>query len=533
VHAAEQPATAVRPPGVPPIAELEAHGAAIGRIDVYVQNIFDLDDPRENHGLYKLANELHIRTRERTVRKQLLFASGDSLSAERLAETERILRSRVYLNDAWVVPVAYDAARNIVDLAVTVRDVWTLNPGVSIGRSGGANQSSVQIEEENLLGLGTSLTVNRSHTIDRSSTTFSYADNNLSNDWWQLGVNYSDNSDGKVKAVSLVRPFFALDTRESGGVIVNDSTSVVSRYSNGSIFDQFSELHDQVQGYIGGSPGLIDGWTQRWFAGVRYDETTFKEDPTAVMQPAVLPGDRKFVYPWFGWQVIEDRYVKTENLDLIGRTEDQYLGRSLYGELGYSAPPFGGVGRSWLVQATATDGWQSDDRRYLFLNAALAGRVDDGAAHNVNLSAGGRYFERLTDRDLFYASLSGTTTHRLDPDQQVLLGGDSGLRGYPIRFQGGTSSALLTLEERLYTNWYPFRLLRIGGAVFFDAGRTWGRDFAGAVPLGLLKDVGLGIRSGNNRSGLGNVLHVDISYALDAPAGVKKVQISVATQARF
>src|SRR5208282_6909541 len=101
------------------------------------------------------------------------------------------------------------------------------------------------------------------------------------------------------------------------------------------------------------------------------------------------------------------------------------------------------------------------------------GRVDDGAAHNVNLSAGGRYFERLTDRDLFYASLSGTMTHRLDPDQQVLLGGDSGLRGYPIRFQGGTSSALLTLEERLYTNWYPFRLLRIGGAVFFDAGRTW------------------------------------------------------------
>ena len=32
------------------------------------------------------------------------------------------------------------------------------------------------------------------------------------------------------------------------------------------------------------------------------------------------------------------------------------------------------------------------------------------------------------------------------------LGGDTGLRGYPLRYQNGNQRALFTVEERLYTN---------------------------------------------------------------------------------
>jgi len=257
------------------------------------------------------------------------------------------------------------------------------------------------------------------------------------------------------------------------------------------------------------------------------------------MHPASLPGDRKFVYPWFGWQVIEDRYAKTENLDLIGRTEDQYLGRSLYGELGYSAPPFGGIGRSWLVQATASEGWQSDDRRYLFLNSALAGRIDDGAAHNVSLSTGGRYFQRLTDRDLFYASLSGTTTHRLDADQQLLLGGDNGLRGYPLRYQAGDRRFLVSLEQRFYGSHEYFHLVTLGAAAFFDAGRAWFVEQpptflqATGVQRQLLKDVGAGLRLGSSRSATGAVIHLDVAYPLDRNGSIKALQYLVTTSQTF
>ena len=48
---------------LPTFEELEAEGAIIGEIRINNQNIFNLDDPRENNALYRAANKLHIRTR--------------------------------------------------------------------------------------------------------------------------------------------------------------------------------------------------------------------------------------------------------------------------------------------------------------------------------------------------------------------------------------------------------------------------------------------------------------------------------------
>ena len=53
----------------------------IGSIDIDIRNIFDKDDARENTGLYRLADRLHIRTRRSAVQAQLLFKSGDKYRA--------------------------------------------------------------------------------------------------------------------------------------------------------------------------------------------------------------------------------------------------------------------------------------------------------------------------------------------------------------------------------------------------------------------------------------------------------------------
>ena len=532
-RASERPATAVVPDEVPPPQELARRGATIGRVDVYVQNIFDPADPREDHPLYRLANRLHYATRDATIRQQLLFRPGQRLDVQKLEETERILRARRYLNDAWVVALRYDAESNVVDIAVTVRDVWTLNPGVSLGRAGGRNHSGVQLDDLNLLGRGRQVGLSRSSDVDRNSTELSFFDPNLRRSWWQLGAAYAQNSDGRVRSFGLQRPFYSLDTHRAGGVTAYDGTSTVPLYSNGQIIDQFQVHHQLHQAFYGWSNGLVGGFTERWLAGVRYDESLFEPRPGALPPTSALPADRRFVYPWVGWQLVEDRYSKSENFDLIGRTEDLYLGRSLYAELGYSTGAVGGLGSSLRAHVAALDTWQPAAGQVLFGSATFDGRLDDGVAHNVSLNATGRYFARLTTHQEFYASLAARATRRLDLDQQLLLGGDTGLRGYPLRFQGGTSSALLTVEHRFYTNWYPFRLVRVGTAVFVDSGRTWGRDFAGAAPSGLLTDVGFGVRLGNNRWGLGNVVHIDLAYAIDAPLGARRYQVSASTQERF
>ena len=114
-----------------------------------------------------------------------------------------------------------------------------------------------------------------------------------------------------------------------------------------------------------------------------------------------------------------------------------------------------------------------------------------------------------------------------------MLGGDNGLRGYPLRYQTGNSRALLTLEERFYTNWYPFRLFHVGGAVFADVGRSFGQSAIDVPNLGTLRDVGFGLRFSNSRSALANVLHIDFAFPLDGDSSIKNIQFLVGTQRSF
>jgi hypothetical protein len=85
-----------------------------------------------------------------------------------------------------------------------------------------------------------------------------------------------------------------------------------------------------------------------------------------------------------------------------------------------------------------------------------------------------QYYLPQGRRWLFYAGASADLLTRPDPTQMLQLGGDNGLRGYPLRYQGGTRRALLTVEQRFYTDLYLWRLFRVGGATFIDVGRAWG-----------------------------------------------------------
>jgi hemolysin activation/secretion protein len=130
-------------------------------------------------------------------------------------------------------------------------------------------------------------------------------------------------------------------------------------------------------------------------------------------------------------------------------------------------------------------------------------------------------------------TLAADAGQHLDADRQLLLGGDNGLRAYPLRYQSGAGRWLFTAEQRWYTNWYPFRLFNVGGAAFYDMGRTFGRGTFTSRDQGLLKDIGVGLRLGANRSALGNVVHIDLSYPLDGDSSVRKLQLGVETRRSF
>jgi hemolysin activation/secretion protein len=130
-------------------------------------------------------------------------------------------------------------------------------------------------------------------------------------------------------------------------------------------------------------------------------------------------------------------------------------------------------------------------------------------------------------------AFDGRLGHNLDLDNPLELGGDNGLRGYPLRYQSADASVLFTIEERYFTDWYPFRLFRVGGAVFADIGRTWGDNPVGSGSIGWLKDVGFGLRIGPTRSGGHEVIHLDITFPLDGDPSIDKVQFLLEKKVSF
>jgi outer membrane protein assembly factor BamA len=518
------------PAGIPTGPELEAAGAVIGQITVIPGEIFDPNIPSESGWVYRTANKLHINTRMGVIKHQLLFKTGDPYVNRIVEETERILRDNDYLYDAVIRPVGWDG--HTVDLLVRTRDTWTLNPGVNFSRQGGQNSGSVELEEKNLLGTGQQLKFGWSSDVDRESYNFDYYDPHFRSTWNQFQASYSDASDGSTKLLRFNRPFYALDSHRAGGISLFDTRLEDPRYQYGHEVGKFEHDQQYFEAYGGWSAGWQQGWVRRWTAGVTYDENEFATVPDEPLT-GPLPADRKLFYPWIGFDILQDRYEQRRNQDQIERTEDVLVGIRAGGRLGIALDSLGSDRDALIVSSYLRDGWNLSADSSLFAGLTATGRVEKDGLRNAVLSAEARFYAKTSDKTKFFGSVSGSLGEKLDADQQLLLGGDTGLRGYPLRYQAGTALALLTLEERYYTNWYPFRLFHVAGAAFFDMGRTWGTDVTGATSNGLLKDVGIGLRLGSSRAAFGNVIHVDLAFPLDGGNDIDSVQFVVETEAHF
>lgn len=518
---------------LPDDAELERRGAVIGDVDILVGNVFDLSDPAENRKVFSIANHLHYPTREGVIRRQLLFETGTPYSRRVLEESERLLRANRYISEAHVRPVSYHG--NQVDVEVVTQDVWTFSGGFNFGHKGGVSSSRFDVHDSNLLGTGMEVTLQRSSDVDRSSTLLRFHDPNLTRWHGQLVLAYGANSDGNQWNVLAERPFYALDTRWAAGLGAFSEDRMDHRYRRGEIVDEYRHQHAGWELSFGLSRGLRDGAARRWTAGVTYSRDVFApivDGPP----PAAQPDDLRLFYPWVGYEYLEDAFVKTSNLELIQRTEDLYLGRRVTARLGFS-PSFLSGGRDELVfagQLTQTWSLRRDD----LLLAAVSGGGRWGGGGLAGFRAGGslQYYHHDFGRHRLFVEVSGEVARNLDLGETLYLGGDSGLRGYPLRYQDGDRRFLVTVEQRFYTNWHPLRLAHVGAAVFFDAGRAWSSgipEVPGDLGGGLLRDVGFGLRVSPSRSSRNNVIHLDLAFPLDGDSSIAGVQWLVSTRESF
>lgn len=507
-------------------APLLATGAVVQRLVVVRQQVFQQQDNR----LQQLANRFHWQTREQVVRQVLPFGQGDRLDALGLAEAERILRRKPYYFDAQIVPAA-QCDQGLL-LVVVVRDVWTLNPRLIFSRSGGDNDVGAGVSDTNWFGTGIAASIGYLRNDERSGLNLIYRDNNLGGTRWALDSQVFHTDDGGLYAVEVGQPFYSERTKSALGLRLLQHKRDQSLYFLEDELWQLEVRSQKASAYAGRLLHQDAQHTTRAYVGLGYEEHELRS-PTGFPDAV---GDRRFLYPYVGWQRLSRRFSERRNIDRVQRTEDLALGSQLYVQLGY-APGVGGDDKQWLLSASYRQQNWWRDRWLLKLQAQADGRYNNSQSEVQELVTKVQFDAQQHQSDHWRLLLRARArfSKNLPIDRQLLMGGRSGLRGYPNRYQVGDRSFLVTAEERYYSDRYPLQMFRLGAAAFVDAGRAWYGSRAPAWVPGSRRDghfetlvnVGLGLRMESTRTRRDRVLHLDFAVPLVKGPRVRSLEVTL------
>ena len=241
---------------------------------------------------------------------------------------------------------------------------------------------------------------------------------------------------------------------------------------------------------------------------------------------------RRFGIAEAGLSFVEHRYLRLTHVNRFERAEDFNLGHELSAAAGVSLPALGGEQRSVLFLSVAErKGVALGPGRFLLADVGWAGRRRGDTWENAIGEARISGAIRLRPRSLLLTRARYRHGVNLDPETQITIGAQNGLRGYAVNQWTGTRSLLLATEARLFVADEVGQLLSFALAAFAETGYAWPEGSRVAV-RDLRGDVGVGLMIGRNRLTT-RPLRLDLAYALDPPPGRGRWQLSVGVQASF
>ena len=505
-------------------------GKQIRTIQFNSLSIFDKDNPKENNSLYMLMNNLHINTRPKVIRAQLLFREGEVLNIKQVQESERILRKRDYLTNAYIVPVTVCAEH--IDVMVVTQDAWAIEPQLSLSKESEGTNSGFAISDGNILGSGNSLTIGYEENSERSLINYDFKNPHIFNKQIATRLYYADTSDGRDTIVDISHPFYSLETPWAAGFYTQDITQVEAIRHMDDRINEFGHQAMNNEVYAGIATDVNSAFTQRWLVGLSNEEDKFKATPETTQD---IPEERKAVYPWVEYQFLENRYGVFKNVNQIQRAEDIALGQNISFRLGYAGTQFDNpddVVRYIGDYSNIID----FDKQHIFessvtLDGRHHSRMENIDTTLLGISFNYNYFQDAKRR--WYVGYRYDVGQDLAQYEELTVGDITGLRGYPTDYQRGDERYVFTIERRYFSDIHIFNLLRVGTVVFFDMGKAWGLDQYGDSPV--LSDVGFGLRLSSSKVRIGNVVHIDIATPTSArnEPGVSQYQLTIGGQSQF
>jgi len=439
--------------------------------------------PDTTKAIYRAANTLHPITKDKVIRRRILFKEGDVLDMELITETERILRNLLYLEGARIT---IDTSETGVDITIYTHDAWSFLIVGDFGTGGGLTTVGLGIEEYNLLGLGKHYLVYNEWTSDIGNTwLFVYDDQQLFGSQWQAYFDYETGPVSNNFLFVLQRPYFSSDSPWDFGGSYSNIDQIDRLFDNGI---ETSRLQYLEQSFDIDVERRFGKRYQKFGVSLGYDykDRQFKEIEGQTHAP--LPQDE--LINRLSLDLSKEKLKFTEDIRIkkMVVTEDIRLGPKF--GIGLSKTGFfgsKGVDR-WEYYFAYDQNWQFGKSTYFGLTAAYTTKQTRDEIYSASLE----FYSRLAKNHTLAFQMSGAYSDNLESGSQFLLGGESGLRGYPARFIGGDVYFLSNIEDRIFTG-FQFLGMELGGVAFFDVGYVWKID-APVIFSDLLPSVGIGIR---------------------------------------
>jgi outer membrane protein assembly factor BamA len=487
-------------------------GYRIENIYILKRQIFDTSIPSEDKLVYRAINHLHFLTKDRTIRQQLLFKEGDLFNPDIAQESERALRKILRLKDVHVRAVPVGPGK--VDVLVESQDTWTTEPFIGISGSGAETKYTMGIRERNLGGYGKEVGFLYKKEPELVTRNFSYDDPAVLGSRLRLSGDYADTSEGSSRSLSIEKPFSSSLTRYGFKTAGSYDRHESVLYENGQEVRRFnSEIRD-LGGTIAFSVGSTVRKIQRLGFGYQYLHEKLAEPTNS--DPLITDENYHLFGPTVQWEKIH--FITANHIRLYSRVEDYNMGPSLTARVGLSQS-------RWVREAenaTAIEGqyihghlWGPD--RFGLATLKGNGRYENGWK-NTETRLDLEYYNRGKYWSTWAGHVAWDQVLHPDQDTQLLLGGTSGLRGYPVNSFAGNRLFQANFENRLFLVDEVFEFFGIGAVGFVDAGYVWP---PGTAPvLGDLRvGYGAGLRFHLSRASLGQVLRFDIAWPTRSTQG--------------
>ncbi len=522
-------------------AELRVGAVSIRGEDIYTEAELAASS-RALRMVRRGMNAINFRTKNGVIRRELLFRSGDALDPAALAETERNLRALGFLTNVQVVPVD-TLADGSVPVEVRAQETWSLTMRFSYSRADNDEQRwNLSVADNNVLGTGIRFEAGGGRDEDRSYGLVRYFDRRLLGSRWTIGMTDIEQSDGSVRELDLMRPFYRQD--DPRGLEIRlwrreaDWRHYLSQAGPAGIDPAGERLYCQVpavrKGLLLKSMWRVSrprsGAIVRLGAGLKIEDRDYDTPEVLALSDgrridggfllddpgsAVGREQGSTVQPLLALSLRGRRWTAARFVMRYGPVEDLLLDPAVDLEVGYAATAWGSERNRLLFSCRVTD-WSRFGTGYLL--GDVRGEAGTGSEDFLKLGAVGGWFARHGGRRLTRIVVEGGVSDDRPGDEAFVLGLTRGLR--TIDYDGMAGDRLLRWNLE-HAKLFPGELLgftTVALAAFYGGGSAWWRGEDRGL-RDARHEMGIGLRFGPTRSALAEVARLDLTWPLDSDEG--------------